>query len=54
MQVLYERCAGIDVHKDQVTVAVRTPGPGPGRRDTRVRKFGAFYEDLLLENQSFD
>jgi transposase len=43
MQVLYERCAGIDVHKDQVTVAVRTPGPGPGRRDTRVRKFGAFY-----------
>ena len=43
MQVLYERCAGIDVHKDQVTVAVRTPGSGPGRRDTRVRKFGAFY-----------
>lgn len=43
MQVLYERCAGIDVHKDQVTVAVRLPGPGPGRRDTRVRKFGAFY-----------
>jgi transposase len=43
MQVLYERCAGIDVHKDQVTVAVRLPGPGPGGRDTRVRKFGAFY-----------
>ena len=43
MQVLYERCAGIDVHKDQVTVAVRLPGSGPGRRDTRVRKFGAFY-----------
>lgn len=43
MQVLYERCAGIDVHKDQVTVAVRLPGRGPGRRDTRIRKFGAFY-----------
>jgi transposase len=43
MQVLYERCAGIDVHKDQVTVAVRSPGSGPGGRDTRVRKFGAFY-----------
>ena len=43
MQVLYERCAGIDVHKDQVTVAVRLPGPGPGGRETRVRKFGAFY-----------
>jgi len=43
VQVLYERCAGIDVHKDQVTVAVRLPGAGPGGRDTRVRKFAAFY-----------
>jgi transposase len=43
VQVLYERCAGIDVHKDQVTVAVRTPGVGPGRRQTQVRKFRAFY-----------
>jgi transposase len=43
MQVLYERCAGIDVHKDQVTVAVRLPGSGPGGRDTGVCKFGAFY-----------
>ena len=30
MQVRYERCAGIDVPKDQVTVAVRVPGSGPG------------------------
>ncbi|MFN2479270.1 MAG: IS110 family transposase [Pseudonocardiaceae bacterium] len=43
MRVLYERCAAIDVHKDQVTVAVRTPGDGPGRRQTEVRKFRAFY-----------
>jgi transposase len=43
MQVLYERCAAIDVHKDQVTVAVRVPGAGPGGRETKVRKFGAFY-----------
>ena len=43
VQVLYQRCAGIDVHKDQVTVAVRLPGPGPGGRDTMVRKFPAFY-----------
>jgi transposase len=41
--VLYERCAGIDVHKDQVTVAVRTPGDGPGGRRLEVRKFRAFY-----------
>jgi hypothetical protein len=43
VQVLYEQCAGIDVHKDQVTVAVRCPGPGPGGRETKVRKFGACY-----------
>jgi transposase len=43
MQVLYQRCAGIDVHKDQVTVAVRLPGSGPGGRATQVRKFAAFY-----------
>jgi hypothetical protein len=43
MQVLYDRCAGIDVHKDQVTVAVRLPGGGPGARQTTVRRFRAFY-----------
>jgi transposase len=43
VRVLYERCAAIDVHKDQVTVAVRTPGDGPGGRHTQVRKFRAFY-----------
>jgi transposase len=43
MRVLYQRCAGIDVHKDQVTVAVRLPGSGPGGRDTGVRKFAAVY-----------
>jgi transposase len=43
VRVLYERCAGIDGHKDQVTVAVRTPGDGPGGRQTQVRKFRAFY-----------
>jgi transposase len=43
VRVLYERCAAIDVHKDQVTVAVRTPGDGPGGRQTEVRKFRAFY-----------
>jgi transposase len=43
VRVLYERCAAIDVHKDQVTVAVRTPGDGPGGRRLEVRKFRAFY-----------
>lgn len=43
VRIVYERCAGIDVHKDQVTVAVRTPGEGPQGRVTQVRKFRAFY-----------
>ena len=43
MQVMYQRCAAIDVHKDQVTVAVRVPGDGPGGRVTTVRKYPAFY-----------
>lgn len=43
MRVLYQRCAGIDVHKDQVTVAVRIPGDGPGGRVTEVRKYRTFY-----------
>jgi transposase len=51
MQVLYERCAGLDVHKDQVTVAVRLPGDGPGERTTRVRKFRAFYGVLTEMTQ---
>lgn len=42
MRVQYQRCAGIDVHKDQVTVAVRAPGEGPGGRVTEVRKYRAF------------
>ena len=31
MQVLYERCAAVDVGKDVIAVAVRLPGDGPGR-----------------------
>ncbi len=27
MEVVVERCAGIDVHKDMVAVCVRVPGP---------------------------
>ena len=35
MQVLYERCAAVDVGKDVIAVAVRLPASGPagaGRR----------------------
>jgi len=30
MQVIYERCAAVDVGKGRVAVAVRKPGDGPG------------------------
>jgi transposase len=45
---LYSRVAGIDVHKKQVTVTVRTPDPKrPGRRWEKTRTFRTFYGDLL-------
>jgi hypothetical protein len=43
MQVLYERCAAIDVGKDVIAVAVRLPGDGPDSRATVKRTFKTFY-----------
>src|SRR5438445_13783028 len=43
MQVLYQRCAAVDVGKDVIAVAVRLPGDGPGGRQTVKRTFKTFY-----------
>jgi transposase len=43
MQVLYERCAAVDVGKDVIAVAVRLPGDGPDGRATSKRTFKTFY-----------
>jgi len=43
MRVLYERVAGIDVHKDMVKVAVRSPGDKPWTRKTEILEFRTFY-----------
>jgi hypothetical protein len=43
IQVLYERCAAVDVGKDVIAVAVRLPGDGPDGRATRKRTFKTFY-----------
>ena len=43
MQVLYERCAAVDVGKDVIAVAVRLPGDGPDGRATIKRTFKTFY-----------
>ncbi len=48
MDVLYSHVAGIDVHKKQVTVTVRTPDPRrPVVRREKTRTFRTFYADLL-------
>jgi transposase len=38
MDVLIERCAGLDVHRDTVVATVRCPGPGGARR-SQTRTF---------------
>jgi len=43
MQVLYKRCAAVDVGKDVIAVAVRQPGDGPDGRVTHKRTFKTFY-----------
>ena len=45
MEVLYDRCCGIDVHKRSLTACVLTPGPG-GRPAKAVRTFGTMTADL--------
>jgi transposase len=43
MQVIYERCAAVDVGKDVIAVAVRVPGEGPDGREMLKRTFKTFY-----------
>src|SRR4051794_13893037 len=45
MDVLYPRCAGLDVHKDTVVAGVRLAGDGPVR--TEVRSFETTTPGLL-------
>ncbi len=46
MDVIHERCAGIDISKADVKVCIRTPGAGRRRR-TEVRTFPAVTRGLL-------
>ena len=43
MKILHERVAGIDVHKDMIKVAVRSPGDKPWTRKTEIFTFRTFY-----------
>ena len=42
MEQVYERCCGLDVHKDTVVACLRVPGDG-GRGHAEVRTFGTTY-----------
>jgi transposase len=46
MDVLVDRCAGLDVHKGTVMAAIRTPGEGAERREV-VREFQTFTDGLV-------
>ncbi|MCA1693223.1 MAG: hypothetical protein LC749_00025 [Actinobacteria bacterium] len=46
MEIIFPWVAAIDVHKKQVTVAVRTPGQQPGQRRQQVRTYATFYRAL--------
>jgi len=45
MDILYERCAGLDVGKDEVVACIRVPDGAGGRRQ-EVRTFGTFTGQL--------
>lgn len=47
MEVVYERCAGLDVHKKDVVACRIVPEEGKGWRK-EVKRFGTMTEDLLL------
>ncbi len=46
MQVVEQRCAFLDVHRDTVMACARLPGDGGGRRE-EVAEFGTTTSQLL-------
>jgi transposase len=46
VDVVYERCCGLDIHKASVTACLITPGPD-GQPQKEIRTFGTMTDDLL-------
>jgi transposase len=46
MDVLYERCCGLDIHKRTVVACLVLPGPN-GQATKEVRSFGTMSDELL-------
>lgn len=45
MEILYARCAGLDIHKETVAVCVLTPGPG-AEPNREIEQFGTTTAEL--------
>jgi transposase len=46
VELVVERCAGVDIGKDEVVACVRTPGPGGRGRAKQTRTFSSFTKSL--------
>jgi transposase len=46
VELMVERCAGVDIGKDEVVACVRTPGPGGKGRAKTTRTFSSFTSAL--------
>lgn len=46
MEVLHERCAGMDISKRDAKVCVRVPGARPGTYGKRITVHGAMHRDI--------
>src|SRR5205823_3187377 len=46
MDILYERCCGLDIHKRSVVACLIVPGPA-GKPQKTIRTFGTMTADLL-------
>ena len=48
MEVVEDRCAFLDVHRDTVMACARLPDPGGGGRLEEVAEFGTTTSQLLV------
>ncbi len=46
MEIVFERCAGLDVHKETVVACVRQPSEGKLKRRAEVRTFSTMTRGL--------
>lgn len=46
MEVIHERCAGMDISKRDAKVCIRAPGTRPGTFQKKVSVHGAMHHDI--------